>query len=116
VRTYLTVGITERLGLLIGCIRIYHIIVFRLFTIRGIMLCGLVFLMIRGNIARAARRFASSCIAGFALEGHNVVRIDRLGRRARSTGRPARGRRYFSDKGVECRRHGPTCRSLALGR
>jgi hypothetical protein len=70
---YLSVGITECLGLLIGCVRIYRSVIFRLFTIHGIMLCGLVFLMIWGNIARAARRFASSCIAGFALEGHNVV-------------------------------------------
>ena len=113
-RTYLTVCITERLGLLIGCVSIDRIVVFTI-RIRGIRLCGLVFLMIWGSMARAARRFASSCIAGFALEGHNVVRIDRLGRRARSTSRSAHGRRYFSDKGVECR-HGPTRRSLALGR
>ena len=80
--TYLVVCITKHLGLLIGCIRIDQVIVY---TIGGIRLCGLVFLIIQGRVARVARRFASCCIACFALVGHNVVRINHLGRRARST-------------------------------
>ncbi len=108
--TYLTVCITECLGLLIHSIRIDRILVV---NIGGVGLCGLIFLMVQGSMARAARRFASCLFAWFALEGHDVVRIDGLGRRARSTSRSMCGRRSFGDKGVK---HGCGNLALALGR
>jgi len=108
-RTYLTVCITKRLGLLIGSDWINRIVV--VFRIGEVRLCGLVFLTIWGNMMRAARWFGHCCITWFALEGHDVIGIDCPGRWVRSTSRSTGGRRDFGDKGVKC------ChRNLELGR
>jgi len=107
--TYLMVCITECLGLLIRSVRIDRILVVK---IGGVRLCGLIFLVVRGSMVRLARRFASCLVAWFALEGHDVVGINGLGRRARSMSRSMCGRRCFGDKGVE---HGRGNLVLALG-
>lgn len=93
VQTYLTVCITQRLDLLIGNVMIDGIVVF---GIRGVRLHCIVFLTNWGSMAWAGR-LASRCIAWFALEVHDVVGIDRLGRWARSARRASCGRRHFCD-------------------
>jgi hypothetical protein len=98
VRTYLSVCITERFRLLIGSARINRILAFSICEAR---LCGLIWLMLRGSVARTARRFGSCCVAWFALEGHDVIWINSLGRRARSAGRSTSRRRDFGDERVE---------------
>jgi hypothetical protein len=99
--TYLSVCIAECLGLLIGSIRINRFVVF---SIREVRLYGLIFLMIWGSIARVTRRFLSCWVAWFALEGHDVIGINCLGRWARSMSRSSHSRRHLGDEGVECRR------------
>ncbi len=104
--TYLTVCITKCLGLLVGSVQINRIVVISIGEFR---LCGLVFLMIRGIMARTARRLGCCCITWFALEGHDIIGIDGLGRQPRSMRRSTCGRRNFGDKGVEC-----SCRNMVL--
>src|SRR5216683_1271078 len=74
--TYIMVCITKCLGLLIHSVRIDRIVIF---TIGKVRLCGLVDLMIWGSMVRAARWFVRCWIAWFALEGHNIIGVNRLG-------------------------------------
>jgi hypothetical protein len=101
VRTYLTVCIAECPGLLIGNVRVDGVFVF---GISGVGFCCIIFLANWGSIAWVAR-FASCCVAWFALVVHDIVGIDRLGGRARSTSRAPCSRLHCSDERVKCRRN-----------
>jgi len=100
VRTYLSVCITERFGLLIGSMSINRIVTFSICRVRLCSLCGLICLMIWGNVAWAVRRFGRCCVARFVLESHDIFWINCLGRWMRSMGRSTR-RRDFGNKRVE---------------
>ena len=94
---YLTVGITKCLGLLVGSVRIDRIVVISIGEFR---FC-LVFLTIRGIMVRTARRLGHCCNTWFALEGHEVIGIDGLGRRPRSTSRSTCSRRNLGEERVK---------------
>lgn len=82
VHMYLTISIAECLHLLIGNTWVDRVLVF---GVSGARLCGLVFLVLRGSLAGAARRIGSCIIAQFMLVGHGLVGIDHFadGRGAR---------------------------------
>ena len=99
-QTYLTVCIAKCPGLLIGNVRIHRVFVF---GIGGVGLCCIVFLANWGSMVWVAR-FASCCVTWFVLVVHDIVGIDRLGGRARSTSGAPCGRRRFGDERVKRRR------------
>ena len=106
--TYLMVCIAERHGLLMDNLWIKQVIVFSVGRVR---FCGPIFLALRGSLAKAMRWIGKCSITQFALEGHDIVRVDQFCRWAGSTSRSTRSRSGFDNKRVKCCR-----RRLALDR
>ena len=105
--TYHTICITKCFGLLIGDIWIDRIIIL---GIGGVGLCHMVFLMLRGSLAKSARWIGQGSITWFTFEAHGVIGINQFCRWTNSTIRSTWRQRAFGNKRVECH-----CRKLALG-
>ena len=107
--TYLTVSIAKCLCLLIGNFWINRIIVLKVFSVGGLRLCGLVFLVLRGSLAGTARWICTCGIARFMFQGHDIVGIGHFCRQTRCASRSMCGWRDLGNKGIKGR-----CGKLAL--